>query len=398
MLVYHLRFETERQLVDGRWGPPDGPGITTEPGLEPVTAENQVGDGPAMHVVSELFYPLRVGKPGPLVIPGGIFRGQFAVAGRRRRGGNGAMDGLFDDLAGMTQVASETWSAPPLKLTARDVPLEGRPPGYGGLVGDFRIESRASAASVAVGETVTVEVQIDGNAPLAGFSLPPLVGDGFRVYDDQPVTEARLVGGRVQATGHYKRAVVPEVAGVVEIPAVELAWFDPVAGRYASARTEPLRLEVSGAAGAAKVDSFAGPQKDEVGALADDILPVRTTGATSAPWSGRLAWVLLLPGAAALAAQSARSLRLRPRVRAERRFDFPDLPGDPEGRLAGLDRIFRERVAIRLGVAPEALRREDVATLGEDAEGVFRELERLRYGGASGQLPEAAVRRVVEGL
>lgn len=399
LLVYHMRFETERQLVDGRWGPPEGPGVTPEPGIDPVTAENPVADGGAMHVVSELFYPLRVGKPGTLTLPGGIFRGQFAVAGKRRRGGgNSPMDGLFDDLAGMTQVTSETWSAPPLSLTVKELPSDGRPAGFGGLVGNFAITSRVSATSVAVGDTVTIEVEVTGDAPLAGFSLPPLVGDGFRVYDDQPTTEARLVDGRIQAVGHYKRAVVPEVAGAVEIPPVELHWFDPVAGRYTSARTEPLRLDVSGTAADVKVASFAGAQKDEVGALADDILPVRTGGQVAAPWPGRWAWVLLAPGGLALVLQAARGLRLRPRVQETRRYDFSDLPADPEGRLAGLDRIFRERVAARIGVAPAALRREEVAGLGEEAERVFRELERLRYSGASGGLPEDAVRRVVEAL
>ncbi len=397
VLVYHMRFETERDLVNGRWDVSEGVGFAQEPGIEPTTAEANVGDGQTLHSISELFYPIRVGKAGPLTIPGGIFRGQFAVAAKRKKGTR-PMDDLFNDLAGMTQVAQETWSAAPLKLTVADLPTAGRPPGFDGLVGQFAIDAKASATTLAVGDTVTVAFDVTGTAPLAGFALPPLVGEGFRVYDDQPVTEARLVAGRVEASARYKRAVVPERPGPMEIPPVELSWFDPASGQYRVARTAAIRLDVTGDAAAVNVASFSGPQKDEVSALGDDILPVRTSGAIAAPWPGHLAWLLCVPGALVLAAQGARRLRLRPKVVAGRRFDFPDLPRDPEGRLAGLDRIFRERVAGRLGVAPDALRREEVAGLGAEAEQVFRDLERLRYSGADGDLPEDAVRRVVESL
>lgn len=396
VLVYHLRFETARQLVSGTWGAPSGPGFNAEASVKPGTAEYQVGQGSELHTVSELFFPIRLAREGSVTVPGGIYRGQFAVQGERRSGRRGG--GIFDDLAAMSQVSVETFSAPPRTLQVLELPTEGRPADFSGLVGSFSVRAEASGRDVAVGDTVTVSVEVTGDAPLGGIKLPPLEGTGFRVYEDQPSTEIRLVDGRIEASASFKRAIVPSAPGELVIPPTTLAWFDPVRGVYQQQSTEPITLTVSGSAADAAVASFAGPERAEVGALADDILPVRTEGEVDPPWSGRWAALLLLPGAGGLAAAALTRLRRRPRVEVDQRYDFGHLPADPEGRLAGLDRIFRERVAERLGVSPAALRREDVSRLGPEAEAVFRELERLRYSGAaSGPLPEDAVRRVVEG-
>jgi hypothetical protein len=76
-------------------------------------------------------------------------------------------------------------------------------------------------------------------------------------------------------------------------------------------------------------------------------------------------------------------------------FGFGDLPDEAEGRLAGLERIFREEAARRLRRPEPGLTREDVAALGEEAVALYRELDQARYRGA-GELPEARVRAWVE--
>jgi hypothetical protein len=132
------------------------------------------------------------------------------------------------------------------------------------------------------------------------------------------------------------------------------------------------------------VKSFGDAQEHTVDALAEDILPIRTDVSLHRPLTGRWSWALLAPGAIALVAEASRQLVRRPRAVSQRRVSFEELPPDPEGRLAGLDRILRERAAGPLGMAPDALRREDLAGLGENAEladTIWRELESLRYGG-----------------
>lgn len=399
VLVYHARFTTAEQRLNGRWQPPEVAGLTAEPGIEPITPDYQVQDGARTLSVIELLYPFRASKAGTFTVPGAVLQAQMPVQRQRTRR-NDRLGGLFDELNAFTEMSTEVYSAKPLPLTVRPLPTEGRPASFSGLVGQFQIRATPSASTVKVGDTVTLAVDIEGDGPLSGVTLPPFTAAGLRAYDDQPVVEAKLADGKVTAHASLKRALVPQVGGDVVIPPVELAYFDPVAGAYAVAATEPVTLHVTGDAGSAQVASFAGETRHAVDALAEDILPVRTDVRLAPPWPGGWAWALLAPGAGALGWQALSTWRPRRRA-AERRYDFDDLPAEPEARLAGLERIFRERVGAQLGMAPEALHGEDLVRLGAlapEAEAVYRTLERLRYGGIHGELPEAELRGLVAAL
>ncbi len=398
VMIYHLRFQTEKNVVSGRWTPPSPPGFTADPTVEPVTAEYRLEQDGKPLSVQELYFPLRASAPGKWTLPGGVLQAQYAVTDTNVRRRNS----VFEGIGAFGNVRTEVYSAPALSVNVRELPAEGRPADASGLVGRFTVAARASEGEARVGDTVTVEVVVEGDGVLAGFSLPPLAGDAFRVYDDLPVVEARIEDGKYHAKATFKRAIVPQAAGSLEVPPVDIAYFDPVGGAWARASTQPIRLEVAGETTRAAVDSFdVGGAPRSVDALGEDILPVRTDVRLARPVPRALALAMVAPGALALALQGLLALRTRkPRVEA-RVLGFDDLPVDPDARLATIERVFRERVARRVGVAPDALRREDLGVLGPaaaEAEAIYRALERRRYGGADTGVSEARIRALVEGL
>lgn len=398
LLLYKSTFTTDQPRVTPQWHAVNVDGVTTDPGLDPVTSKDALLQDGKPITSLRLLYPIRFTKAGKLTLPGEVLEVQVPVQRQRQRDRFG---GIFDELNGFTDITTQVYTSKPLTVNVRPLPTEGQPAGFKGLVGQFRLTAKPSSTSVNVGDTVTLSVDLEGDGSLAGITLPPLSGEGFRVYDDQPVSEARIEGDGIVAHASFKRALVPQTPGTLEVPPVEIPYFDPVKGAYAVARSEPLTLHVGGTAGNAQVASFAtGDARPGVDALADDILPVRTDARLGSAWSGRWAWLPVVPGALALVVQGLAGWRPR-RTVAARRYDFADLPAEPEARLAGLERIFRERVGAALGMAPEALHGEDLARLGglaAEAEAVYRELERLRYGGADGGLPEATLRSLVEKL
>ncbi|MDP2309347.1 MAG: BatD family protein [Pseudomonadota bacterium] len=396
VLIYHLRFQTEKNVVSGRWTPPAPSGFTAEPTVEPVTSEYRLDEDGKPLSIQELYFPLRASAPGKWTIPGGVLQAQYAVTESNSRRRNSPFEGI----GAFGNVRYEVYSAAPLDVEVRDIPAAGRPPDATDLVGRYSVEARTSEGTARVGDTVTVEVVVEGDGVLAGFSLPPLAGNAFRVYDDQPVVESNIEGGEYHAKATFKRAIVPQAPGDIEVPPIEIAYFDPVDGAWARVSTKPIRLSVGGEASQARVASFAeGGAPRNVDALGEDILPVRTDVRLARPWPRALALALVAPGALLLAAQALLGLRGRKPRLAERALGFEDLPVDAEARLAGVERIFRERVARRLGVTTEALRREDLAALGpvaDEAETIYRALERRRYGGEDATVSEERVRALVE--
>jgi hypothetical protein len=399
VLVYHLHFETDKALVQGggRWRASDAEGFTQETSAEYVTDEYvREQDGKSLSV-QDLYYPLRATTAGRQTIPSAAFLAQYQVRNNRMRRPGDFRDGIgvFADLR------SETYTSRPLTMEVRGVPPADPPEAGPPLVGSFTVSAQADTTSVAVGQTVTVEVTVQGDGVLAGYKLPSLDSSTFRVYDDQPKVEARIVDGKYAATATFKRAIVPQTAGALEVPPVTVRWFDPTTERWETGSTQPIAIQVNGEAKAADVIPYnTGDGPKGVDALAEDILPVRTEASVSAPVSAAWSWLLLLPGAGLLLGEAARVLASRQRVAPVRRMGFDDLPTEPEARQAAIERIFREAVAARVGVTADALRREDLGSLGAsavEAERLYREIERRRYGGG-GELPLDEVRRFVEGL
>lgn len=403
VLVYRAVFPTDQPHVSPRWSPPSVPGLTVEASVEPQTPEYQVTEDGKVVSTLELVYPLRATKPGKLEVPGAVLQVGVPVQRQRANPRRDRLGGLMDDLGMFSDLTTQVFSAPVLPLVVKALPTEGRPADFGGLVGHLTVETSPPPAEATVGETVTIEVTVRGDTPLAGLHLPPVTGAGFRVYDDEPTVTAGFEpggSGRITAAAVFKRAAVPQEPGTLHLPAVRVPYFDPSTGSYTYAEAAAIDIPVKGAAAAAAVDSFAGTARREVGAEGEDILPVRTDGAVQAPLPGHWGALLTLPGGLWLGVQALG--RLRPRLRArERRYDFADLPAGGEERLAGLDRIFRERVGAKLGLAPDLLHREHLSGLGglaAEAEEIYGRLERLRYGGGGGALPEAELRQLVERL
>lgn len=397
VLVYHLRFETDDRMVDGGWSLPTTPGFTAEPSVEPQTREYELEQDGKARAVKELDVPLRASSPGKWTIAGAVLRARFAVAEPRNR----RRPSIFDGMGAFGNVRDENYAARPVDVVVRDLPAEGRPEGVTTpLVGRFGVTARASQATAQVGDTVTVELTLTGSGDLGGFKLPPLEGKGFRVYDDQPTVSAQVEGGRYQSTATYKRAIVPETPGPLELPAFDLPYFDPTTASWATAHVDPVHIEVTGQANTAQLKTFGevDPQKG-VDSLGEDILPVRTDPRTSGPWPRWIALALLAPGLAGLLLQAAQMFGRRPPPAQISRLKIEDLPSDPEARLMGLERIFREEAAARLGLSPEALKGEDLAALGplaDEAVALYRLFERVRYGGGAEGSPEARVRAFTE--
>src|SRR5262249_34405370 len=73
--------------------------------------------------------------------------------------------------------------------------------------------------------------------------------DGFKTYEPK-VTDRLDAGDVVQGVKTVEYLLVPQRGGELTIPPVELSYFDPYDKKYASARSERLKLAVVGEAGA----------------------------------------------------------------------------------------------------------------------------------------------------
>lgn len=314
-------------------------------------------------------------------------------------------------------------------LAVRELPSQGRPAGFDGLVGEFSIEASASTPSVSVGDPIELTVRIRGPEPLDDARAPRLEADerfasGFRLSNEG---WSRLTPSP-DGTRDYRTTIRAATDAVTEIPPLRLPYFDSNRGEYRVARSAAIPLEVrptrqltsadavsGSAAPAGSPRAMLGPgpgglhaNTESPSALVDRGQP----GEGPLIGAGLVAAIVLPPAlcsAAALARAQARRLdtrrhrRSRALARARR-----ILAATPDaGRAAAAVRGY---IGAAFGRDAASVTSHDcsrlLAPMAPDAAAVLREAlakgEHVRYGGADATTDPArileSIRRVEQSL
>ncbi|HET6147159.1 MAG TPA: BatD family protein [Polyangia bacterium] len=296
------------------------------------------------------------------------------------------------DFFGMS-VRRQRLKAEPVVIEALPLPRAGQPDGFDpSHVGRFTLEARADRPTVAVGEAVTLTIEVKGQGNLRNLRAPALARlDGWKSYEPK-ITVNLDPGDLVSGSKTVEYLLLPERPGTTMLPSFELAYFDPQTRAYATAKSDPLRLEVTsdgtgrmtaapaGGAGP-RPTAGAGPVEN---VIATEIRPIRTRatlnrdlGATfyrSRPFLG----VLLVPPLALalgrllararerLAADSQRGRRRRVRQMVRQRLGAAEGHRDA-GRWPAfhieIDRVLREVLTARLRRPVSGLRMDELRDL-----------------------------------
>ena len=254
------------------------------------------------YTVNEVRKALFPQREGELVLPPTQLSVEVLVEAPRRQSRRRGIFDDFDSLLGRGgRWETKYLVTEPVTLNVR--PLPPAPAGWNGLVGDFDISASLSRRELQVGQSATLEVRVAGAGNvqlLAEPEFPEL--PVFKIYPDQPTSTVDNSGRLLSGRKVFRRALVPLVIGALDIPPLELVYFDPELGEYVERSTDRIDLDVTPADGEEELmltESLAPTTgKVAVRILADDILPVRRTaaGIVSAAPQGWRAWLWLAGG------------------------------------------------------------------------------------------------------
>jgi len=131
----------------------------------------------------------------------------------------------------------------PIELNVRELPTEGRPRSFSGLIGEYRISAHTGTTRVSVGDPLEITLEIEG--PLVESVRPPALhlqddlASQFRVPEDLGLSQ--LENGRKI----WRFTIRPSSDRVTQIPPIALPYFDTERGEYVTASTQPIPLDVS---------------------------------------------------------------------------------------------------------------------------------------------------------
>jgi hypothetical protein len=160
-------------------------------------------------------------------------------------GRSSSRNDIFSDFFGSNvQYKRFMVSSKSAQLNVMELPSQGKPNGFYGLVGKYTITSSASPTKVSVGDPITLNVKIGGNRYLKPVQWPLLeqISD-FNTNFKIPSEKASPVmdnGSKV-----FTQTIRANSDTVTEIPSIPLVYFDSEKGEYVTAKTDPIKLEVS---------------------------------------------------------------------------------------------------------------------------------------------------------
>jgi hypothetical protein len=239
----------------------------------------------------------------------------------------GAEQNFFGGLVGGQQqqlsMATDPATAESLPLPAKNVPAD-----FDGAVGNYSMTMTAGPTTVAVGDPITVRVQISGRGALDSLQLPSQRGwDNFKIFSPtskfQPGDDLGDEG-----TKTFEEIVTPQNANVHELPPFSFSFFNPDDGNYHTL-TQPATPLVVTSVGATPLPTIASakPSANE-NQMPQDIVSIRqnlgAVAETGTPLITRPVFIALqsLPVLAFIAALVWRkrmdNLANNPRLRRQR--------------------------------------------------------------------------------
>jgi hypothetical protein len=131
-----------------------------------------------------------------------------------------------------------------LNVESLPLPTEGAPLNFNGAVGDYTMTVTAGPTNVAVGDPITVRVQISGHGALDALALPDQ--PAWRDFKAYPPTSKVAISDQLglQGTKTFEQIVTPQNTDVHELPAFSFSFFDPGAKTYRTLAQPPVQLAV----------------------------------------------------------------------------------------------------------------------------------------------------------
>lgn len=257
-----VRLHADRDLIDGEIHTPVVDGAVVERVGEDRTYQSQIGATP--YQVVERQFAIFPQRSGELHVPPVVFDGRVRDDRQNRRRdpfGNFFGSSFFDDFSagfgGRSSLLEDFFGAGgrPVRTASAAVTLDvkARPENADGQwwlpARNVELIEQWESGEVPVfrvGEPVdrTVAIRATGlsGAQLPALDLPEI--EGVKQYGEPAVDDTVMRGDEVVSVKLQRTALIPTRAGSIELPAVELAWWDTQADAARTAILPARSVEV----------------------------------------------------------------------------------------------------------------------------------------------------------
>ncbi len=179
-----------------------------------------------------VLYPQKTGKldiePLTLDIPIDVQGNRRDIFGRR-----------------LMERVNKTISAGNRTIDVKPLPLEGKPDGFNGAVGDFTFDVSTNKTSLNANESLQLDVKIAGKGNLKLFTAPSVkLPSTLEVYEPEHSESVSTTIGGMQGSITDSYTIVPQFKGTYPVNPISFSFFDPKSEKYRTITSKEFTIEV----------------------------------------------------------------------------------------------------------------------------------------------------------
>jgi hypothetical protein len=186
-------------------------------------------------------------KPGTFSVN---FTAPATIRVRTQPRGDSLLDDMLGDpfmqnIFGSSIQKNITVTSPDTAFTVLPLPMEGRPPDFGGAVGSFKISTDISSAKTTAGDPITLRMHVSGTGNFDRVQSSMLSGSAeWKTYEPKAKFNPSETSG-YRGEKNFEQPLIATQPGTLTIPALTFNYFDPGTRKYETARGSPLSVTVT---------------------------------------------------------------------------------------------------------------------------------------------------------
>ncbi|MFO8053704.1 MAG: BatD family protein [Bacteroidales bacterium] len=195
----------------------------------------------------------------------------------------------------------KTLRSPPVQVNVKPLPQTGRPSGFSGHVGSYRMSSELTKDSINLNQGTNLKITLSGSGNIKLLESPePDMPPGFEIYDPDVHTHTEITGGGISGSRTFDYLIIPDNTGTYKIPSVRFTYYDILKEEYVTLESEAYEITVGekgdATSGGTAIQTYG---KEEVRRLGSDIMyiyesPVPLSSKNTFFTGSWFFWVLLL--------------------------------------------------------------------------------------------------------
>ena len=184
---------------------------------------------------------------------------------------------IMDQFFGSYKEVKYPAKSTPLIIHVKPLPEAGKPAGFTGAVGDFKINVSLDKTSLKANEAINYKVKISGSGNIKLLkNLNVNFPEDFEKYDPKITDSVIENENGVSGTRTYNYLLIPRHKGEYKIAPLQFSYFNPELKRYTSLATKEYDIHVEKGDNESTVTAFTAVDKQDVKVLDKDIRYIKT--------------------------------------------------------------------------------------------------------------------------